>query len=178
MRLCRNTKSCRACTRTFRWRESVQVYADSRCPHCGGKGEQIAKHCSDCSGARTVEVQHTLAVHVPAGAPEGFEETFQGEADESPDIDAGDVVVRVRSKRNNLGWTRKESGLVGRITLNVEEALLGFERNITTLDGRSVGISRTGTTQPGEVEVIEGEGVSGKRDRLTLDAGVPRYPAR
>lgn len=108
-------------------------------------------------------MQHTLAVHVPAGAPEGYEETFQGEADESPDVDAGDVVVKVRSKRVK-GWTRKESGLVGRVTLSVQEALLGFERNVTTLDGRTVGISRTGTTQPGEVEVIEGEGVSIARD--------------
>lgn len=145
--------------------------ADGRCPHCGGKGETIARHCGDCSGARTVEVQHTLAVHVPAGAPEGFEETFQGEADESPDIDAGDVVVRVRSKREK-GWTRKESGLVGRITLSVEEALLGFERNVTTLDGRVVGIGRKGTTQPGEVEVIEGEGVSSGMGWLIIDAGV------
>lgn len=92
------------------------------CPHCGGKGEQITKHCGECSGARTVQKQHTLAVHVPAGAPEGYEEKFQGEADENPDYEAGDVIVRVRSKpQSNQGWTRKESGLVGRVTLNVVE---------------------------------------------------------
>jgi DnaJ-related protein SCJ1 len=40
------------------------------------------------------------------------------------------------------------------------QALLGFERNLTTLDGRVIPLARGGTTQPGEVEVIEGEGVS------------------
>ena len=41
------------------------------------------------------------------------------------------------------------------------QALLGFERKLKHLDGRTVSIGRQGTTQPGEVEVIEGEGVSG-----------------
>lgn len=31
---------------------------------------------------------------------------------------------------------------------------------MTHLDGRKINIGRTGTTQPGEVEVVEGEGVS------------------
>lgn len=69
-----------------------------------------------------MQKDHTLAVHVPAGAPEGYEERFQGEADESPDYDPGDVIVRVRSKpQTNQGWTRKESGLIGRVTLSVVE---------------------------------------------------------
>lgn len=69
-----------------------------------------------------MQVQHSMAVHVPAGAPEGYEELFSGEADESPDFEPGDVLVRVRSKpETNDGWTRKESGLVGRVTLSVAE---------------------------------------------------------
>ena len=40
------------------------------------------------------------------------------------------------------------------------QALLGFERTKTHLDGRTIPLSRKGTTQPNEVEVIEGEGVS------------------
>jgi DnaJ-related protein SCJ1 len=63
-------------------------------------------------------------------------------------------VVRVRSQKKDGGggWGRKENGIVGRITLSVAEALLGFERT-------TIPISRRGTTQPNEVEVIEGEGV-------------------
>lgn len=66
--------------------------------------------------------EHTLAVHIPAGAPEGYEVVFSGEADESPDMDPGDVIVRVRSNpKTGKGWTRKEGGLVGRVTLSVAE---------------------------------------------------------
>lgn len=69
-----------------------------------------------------VQTQNTLAINIPGGAPEGFEEVFHGEADESPDYDAGDVIVRVRSRReSSKEWTRKEAGLVGRVTLSVAE---------------------------------------------------------
>lgn len=66
--------------------------------------------------------EHTLAVHIPAGAPEGYEVVYNGEADESPDMEPGDVIVRVRSNpKSGKGWTRKEGGLVGRVTLSVAE---------------------------------------------------------
>ncbi|KAK8844597.1 hypothetical protein IAR55_006444 [Kwoniella newhampshirensis] len=136
------------------------------CPHCGGKGKRITRHCHLCHGGKTIDTQHTLAVHIPAGAPEGFEEVFHGEADEGVDWEAGDVIVRVRSRKEDVdgGWGRKESGLLGRVTLSVAEALLGFERNMTHLDGRQITIGRRGTTQPNEVEVIEGEGMPSYMD--------------
>lgn len=46
------------------------------------------------------------------------------------------------------------------VVADLTKALLGFERKLKHLDGRIINISRTGTTQPDEVEVIEGEGVS------------------
>ncbi len=80
---------------------------------------------------KTIQTQHTLAVHIPAGAPESYEEVFHGEADEGVDWDAGDVVVRVRSRRaqGEGFWSRKESGLVGRVTLSIAEVGL----SITTM---------------------------------------------
>ncbi len=53
------------------------------------------------------------------GLPEGAEVVFPGEADESPDFEAGDVVVRVRSKRAVGGFVRKESNLYWKETLSV-----------------------------------------------------------
>ena len=83
----------------------------------------IARPCPLCSGNKVVQTQHTLAVHIPGGAPEGFEEVFHGESDEGVDWEAGDVVVRVRSRRTEGDgmWSRKEAGIIGRITLSVAE---------------------------------------------------------
>lgn len=95
----------------------------SRCPHCSGKGKRIAKMCSQCHGEKVVQTEHTLAVHIPGGAPEGFEEVFAGEADENVEWEAGDVVVRVRSQRREGegDWARHESGILGRVTLSAAE---------------------------------------------------------
>jgi len=44
--------------------------------------------------------------------------------------------------------------------------LLGFERNVTHLDGRSLRLTRKTVTQPGFVQVLKGEGMPsfGNRD--------------
>ncbi|CAK5283781.1 unnamed protein product [Mycena citricolor] len=60
---------------------------------------------------------------------------------------------------NKGGWRRKESSLYWKETIGVEEALLGFERNLTHLDGHIVTLSRKGVTQPGFVQTIEEEGM-------------------
>ncbi len=41
----------------------------------------------------------------------------------------------------------------------VDQALLGFTRNLTHLDGRVVSLVRKGVTQPGFVQTIKGEGM-------------------
>jgi len=91
--------------------------------------------------------------------PEGHEVVFEGEGDQSAEWEAGDVVLRVRSSKVAGGWRRKESGLYWRETIGVSEALLGFERNLTHLDGHQVTINRTGVTQPGHVITIKDEGM-------------------
>jgi DnaJ-related protein SCJ1 len=79
--------------------------------------------CPQCHGEKVVQTQHTLAVHIPGGAPEGFEEVFAGEADENVEWEAGDVIVRVRSQRREGegDWARHESGILGRVTLSAAE---------------------------------------------------------
>lgn len=119
------------------------------CDACGGRGK-ITKHlCPTCHGHRIVAGTTTLQLNVDRGLPEGAEVIFPGEADESPDFEAGDVVVRVRSKRTVGGFGRKESNLYWKETLSVSEALLGFRRSVKSLDGHDIILSRSGVTQPG-----------------------------
>ena len=63
--------------------------------------------------------EYTL--EVTPGMPEGHEVVFEGEADESPDWEAGDVVVRVRSKKDVGGWRRNEANLYWRETIGVDQ---------------------------------------------------------
>ncbi|TFY82119.1 hypothetical protein EWM64_g1895 [Hericium alpestre] len=137
------------------------MFAQSQtsCPVCGGKGKVIKKACPACRGEKVQEHTAHYTLEVPKGAPEGHEVMFEGEGDESPDWEAGDVILRVRSRAEKGGWRRKESSLYWKETIGVDEALLGFERNLTHLDGHTVSIWRKGVTQPGFVQVLKGEGM-------------------
>ena len=42
----------------------------------------------------------------------------------------------------------------------MRESLLGFEKELTHLDGRKIKLSRSKITRPGDVEKIRGEGLS------------------
>lgn len=121
-----------------------------QCGACAGRGQTIAHACPSCKGHRIVDGVAELTLPIDRGMPEGAEVVFPGEADESPDFAAGDVVVRVRSRKVAGGFVRKEANLYWRETLSVAEALLGFRRTVRGLDGHEIELKREGVTQPGE----------------------------
>jgi len=129
------------------------------CNDCNGAGKIIAKKCPYCGGSKVVEHTQHYTLDVTRGMPEGHEVVFEGEGDESPDWEAGDIVLRVRSSKKPGDWRRKDTSLYWKETLSVEEALLGFEHNITHLDGRIVTLKRDGVTQPSFVQTIADEGM-------------------
>jgi len=138
------------------------MFAQSQvtCNECGGRGTVIKKACPHCQGNKVVDYTAHFTLEITPGMPEGHEVVFEGEADESPDWEAGDIVLRVMSKKDVGGWRRKESNLYWRETIGVDQALLGFEKNITLLDGRNLLLSRKeAVTQPGFVQVVKGEGM-------------------
>ena len=71
-----------------------------------------------------IDYVQSYTLEVPRGTPENHEVVFEGEADESPDWDAGDVVIRVKSKREKGSWRRKESSLYWKETIGVDEVCI------------------------------------------------------
>ncbi|CCM00090.1 uncharacterized protein FIBRA_02117 [Fibroporia radiculosa] len=133
--------------------------AQVTCGQCGGRGSTIVRRCPHCGGAKVLDHTQHYTLEVPKGAPEGYEVVFDGEGDESPDWEPGDIITRLRTRKDKGGWRRKESSLYWRETIGIEEALLGFERNLTHLDGHIVELKRHGVTQPGFVQTIKSEGM-------------------
>ncbi|TFK28105.1 DnaJ-domain-containing protein [Coprinopsis marcescibilis] len=146
------------------------------CNDCGGRGRVIKKKCPHCQGSKVIDHTAHYTLEVTPGMPEGHEVVFDGEADQSPDWEAGDIVLRVRTKKEKGSFRRKESGLYWKETIGVDEALLGFKREIAHLDGRKITLERDGVTQPGFVQVIRGEGMpefnSAQRGDLFIEYNV------
>ncbi|KAG6331942.1 hypothetical protein ID866_7149 [Astraeus odoratus] len=161
----RDIHTCRGCSGSGVKVSKQQIFpgmfaqTQSTCNECGGRGTVVVKKCPHCGGKKVVEHMQPYTLDIQPGMPEGHEVVLEGEGDESPDWEAGDIILRIRSKKEQGGWRRKETSLYWRETIGIDEALLGFERNLTHLDGHNLELNRDGVTQPGYVQVIEGEGM-------------------
>ena len=99
------------------------MFAQSQvtCNKCGGRGRIIVRECPACGGHKVLDHSAQFTLDVPHGAPEGHEVVYEGEGDESPDWEPGDVVLRIRSRPEKGGWRRKESSLYWKETIGVDE---------------------------------------------------------
>ncbi|KAI8454841.1 DnaJ C terminal domain-containing protein [Phakopsora pachyrhizi] len=130
-----------------------------QCDECHGHGKTIKHSCPKCSGHQTVDHVNSLTLDLDRGSPDGYEELFEGEGDEGPEIDAGDVVLRIKIRRHEGGFRRVDENLYWRETIDLKQALLGFTRKISHLDGHDLTLNSKSVIQPGFVQVIEGEGM-------------------
>lgn len=91
------------------------------CNECGGRGTMIVKKCPHCKGEKVVDHTQHYTLEIEPGMPEGHDVLFDGEGDENPDWEPGDVILRVRSRKEEGGWRRKESTLYWRETIGIDE---------------------------------------------------------
>lgn len=117
-----------------------------QCSDCKGEGSIIKDKCKECSGQKSVQQKKTLEVHVDKGANEGKRYTFQGESDEIPDVEPGDVLVEISVEKHKT-FIRKGADLVYNAHITLLEALTGTELVIEHLDKRKILVK----TKPGEI---------------------------
>ena len=112
-----------------------------------------------------------VQVHVPKGTASGETVVLSGEMDEFPDATPGDLVF-ILQQRPHATFTRKGHDLAMELTISLNEAIGGVQREIVHLDGRrlvlrSARISQDTACwiQTGDVHVLKGEGMP-KRDSI------------
>jgi DnaJ-related protein SCJ1 len=130
----------------------------NRCDVCDGKGKVVKSTCPICKGHKVKRGSTQMTVTLEKGMKEGQELRFEREADQSPDHTPGDVVFELRVAPHPV-FERKGDHLYVTETLNLKEALLGFNHTLKHLDGESVTLSRNEPTQPGFVQEIPSQGM-------------------
>lgn len=132
------------------------------CTDCRGTGETISDKdkCPQCKGQKVVQDKKLLEVHVEKGMQHGQKITFQGEADEAPDTQTGDIVFVLQLKEH-LKFKRKGDDLFLEHTLTLTEALCGFQFPVTHLDNRQLLIKSSPgeIIKPGQFKAINDEGM-------------------
>lgn len=149
--------------------QQVQMH----CDECHGKGKKITHPCPICKGERVVRRSVTLTASVEKGMNKGQQLIFESEADESPDWEAGNMIVSLAESDVKLGesdgertdgtfFRRKGKDLFWKEVLSLRESWMGdWTRNLTHLDGHIVrlGRKRGEIVQPLAIEAVKGEGM-------------------
>lgn len=136
------------------------------CPDCNGEGEIIKEkdRCKHCNGKKTTVDRKVLHVHVDRGVRTGTKVEFRGEGDQSPGVQAGDVVFEIEQKPHPR-FTRKEDHLLYRAEIDLVTALAGGTIFVEHLDERwlSVDIIPGEAIAPDTVKMIRGQGMPSPR---------------
>jgi len=159
----RDVKKCSACggsgvrTRTVQNGPFIQQI-QSTCDVCGGRGKIVTSTCSVCHGTKVEQEEETLTVVIEKGMADGAEIVFEQQGDEKPGAVPGDVRFVISTVPHPV-FSRKGDDLYMRTTIPLLDALVGFDRQISHLDGHNVTLSRKEVTKPGFVLKLPGEGM-------------------
>ncbi|KAG0162379.1 DnaJ- protein scj1 [Apophysomyces sp. BC1034] len=128
------------------------------CNTCGGKGKVIKASCPLCGGQKVRRANEDYTLHIDKGMKNGQTIVLEQEADEYPDAIPGDVIFSISTVPHPV-YERRGDNLYTKQHISLIEALVGFTKKLTHLDGSTVTLTREGVTQYGFVQTIKGEGM-------------------
>ncbi|KAF8451833.1 DnaJ C terminal domain-containing protein [Terfezia claveryi] len=153
------------------------------CGNCKTTGEVFKEKekCRKCKGERVLEEKKVLEVYIPRGSKDGDKIILEGEADDQPNMETGNIVFVLQEKPHEI-FTRAAADLSAHVSVTLSEALCGFSRVVLKhLDGRGISIThpRGKSLKQGQVLKIPGEGMPYKKGDhrgdlyLTIDIEFP-----
>jgi len=120
------------------------------------KKMKIKRKMFDETGKRTT-TDTVLEVPIKPGLNKGSKIRFKGVGDQE-EGGQQDLVFIVEEKPHAL-YVREGDDLVHNVDLELKEALTGWKRTLTTIDGKSLNIDKAGPTQPGSSDSYPGLGM-------------------
>ncbi|XP_050975390.1 dnaJ homolog subfamily B member 11 [Labeo rohita] len=114
--------------------------------------------CDECPNIKLVNEERTLEVEIEQGVRDEMEYPFIGEGEPHIDGEPGDLRFRIKVLKHPV-FERRGDDLYTNVTISLVEALVGFEMDITHLDGHKVHIVRDKITKPGARIWKKGEGL-------------------
>ncbi|CAD5215043.1 unnamed protein product [Bursaphelenchus xylophilus] len=155
---------------------------EMRAQQLGGGHLQMfqVRVCDECPNVKLIQETKHLEVEIEIGADDGHEQRFSGEGEPHVDGEPGDLVVRLKIHKHNV-FERRGLDLYTNVTISLQQALSGFEMDITHLDGHKVHVSREKVTWPGARIRKKDEGMPSLEDNnrkgilyITFDVEFPQ----
>ncbi|KAL1956417.1 hypothetical protein VTO42DRAFT_7303 [Malbranchea cinnamomea] len=168
-------KKCSSCNGLGRKEQLVRVgpglvtQSIVDCKVCDGTGSFFSPKdkCKKCKGKQVTEERKILEIYIPRGAKTGDKIVLEGEGDQFPGVEPGDIVFHLEQIEHEV-FQRAGADLLAKIQISLAEALCGFSRVVVKhLDGRGIELTHPknpgDVLKPGQVLKIPGEGMPRKR---------------
>lgn len=144
------------------------------CGACGGEGEKIKHSCTNCKGSGIEKKKMREEIAIPRGISEGMtiKLSKKGNMD-------GDLYVKVQISKSSV-FAREGNNATMQLSVSVVDAILGTEKEVTTIEGTKKLVKIPQGTQPGDKITVKNEGFysvnsSSKGDFiLTVKIAVPK----
>jgi molecular chaperone DnaJ len=151
----------------------------SPCPACAGRGVTIESPCPTCRATGVEKRQREVQARIPAGVADGQKIRLKGRG--APGRNggpAGDLIVECHVVAHTR-FGRDGSNLTVRVPVSFDQAALGGEIDVPTLDGTPVTLRLKPGTQPGSRHRVRGKGVVTPKHEgdliVTVDVQVPTH---
>ena len=147
------------------------------CPACGGRGLVVDDPCPTCHGSGRGLSNRTISTRIPAGVKDGQRIRVRGKgANGEHGGPRGDLWVKVHVQPHRL-FGRKGDNLTLTVPVSFDEAALGAEIKVPTLNGHPVTVKLPPGTPNGRTLRVRGKGAPRKDGRgdllVTVDVQVP-----
>lgn len=152
----------------------------TRDDRCVAPGKMWLKDCRACPKGQTETEKIELTLDIPKGARPGEQITFDGVADEKPGMQAGDLIftiIEIGSTQDS--FTRDGDNLYKTIEIPLVDALVGFQKTITHVDGKKFTINVPGVVECDHVMRVPMKGMPRRSGRgfgdlyITFDVDFP-----
>jgi DnaJ-class molecular chaperone len=110
-----------------------------------------------------IEKTSELSVDIEKGMKDGSKIVYYSEGDASPSKRAGDLIFVIKTAPHER-FIRDKLHLKTSMVITLKQALVGFSREITHLDGHVVTVTSDRVIKPGDVQVIKGQGMPSIED--------------
>lgn len=151
----------------------------SPCPACAGRGVTIEQPCPTCYGTGVEKRQREVQARIPAGVDDGQKIRLKGRG--APGRNGGppgDLIVECRVVAH-ARFGRDGRNLTVRVPVRFDQAALGGDVEVPTLDGATVKLRLKPGTQSGSRHRVRGKGVVTPKHEgdliVTVEVQVPTH---
>lgn len=147
------------------------------CVQCRGRGLIVEDPCKNCSGSGRAPSSRTINVKVPAGVKNGQRIKLRGKGGKgdygAPD---GDLYVVVNVSDHPV-FGRKGKNVALTVPVAWDEAVLGADIKVPTVDGSTVTLKVPAGTPSGRTFRVRGKTAGAPDLLVTVEVEVPKKPS-